>query len=212
MKNPWLSAGLTPAILLLGSLSTFASAEADHHAHRQHGAHEHGHAKLDIVQEGNTVQLMLESPAANIIGFEHAATTPEEKQKIEKAVELLKQGEKLFGFPTDAQCAQAEVEVESELTEFAEHHDEPEDHSEHAAHHDEPKDHSEHAAHHDEPESHSEFEVGYQFVCNTPAALDTLKVNIFKLFPLTKEIEVQLVTDKRQFATELSSQASTIHF
>lgn len=195
MKNPWLSAGLTPALFLLGSLSTFASAESDHDTHRQHGAHNHGHATLNIVQEGKTIQLMLESPAVNIVGFEHAATTPQEKQKIEKAVELLKQGEKLFGFPAAAQCVQAEVEVKSELTEFAAHHDEHEGHDEHDGH-----------------EGHSEFEVGYQFVCSKPAALNTLKVNIFKLFPLTEEIEAQIVTDQRQSATELSPQASTIHF
>jgi len=201
MKNLWLSAGLAPALFLFSSLSTSASTEVDHDTQRQHGAHDHGHATLNLVQEGKTIQLMLESPAVNIIGFEHAATTPQEKQKIEKALELLKQGEKLFSFPAATQCVQTEVEVESELTELAAHHDESKEES---------STHKE--SHHDEPEGHSEFEVNYQFVCNTPAALDTLKVHIFELFPLTEEIEAQVVTDKRQFATELSSQASTIHF
>ena len=207
MKNLWLSAGLAPALFLLGNLSTYASTEVDHDTQRQHGAHDHGHATLNLVQDGKTIQLMLESPAVNIIGFEHAATSPQEKQKIERALELLKQGEKLFGFPAATQCVQTGVEVESELTKFAAHHDESKEES--SAH----KESSTHKkSHHDEPEGHSEFEISYQFVCNTPAALDTLKVHIFEFFPLTEEIEAQLVTDKRQFATELSSQASTIHF
>ncbi len=197
MKNLSLSAGLAPALFLLCSLSASASTEADHDTQRQHGAHDHGHATLNLVQEGKTIQLMLESPAVNIIGFEHAAKTPQEKQKIENAIELLKQGEKLFGFPASAQCAQIEVEVESEHTELTEHHDESKE---------------EHESNHDEPESHSEFEVSYQFVCDAPTKLDTLKVHFFEFFPLTEEIEAQLVTEKRQFAAELSPQSSTINF
>lgn len=193
MKNLLLSAGLTPALLLLGSLYVSASTEVDHDTQRQHGAHDHGHATLNLVQEGKTIQLMLESPAVNIIGFEHAAKTPQEKQKIENAIERLKQGGKLFGFPAAAQCAQIKVELESE-------------HAEHDSHNDE------HESKDEEHESHSEFEVSYQFVCDAPTKLDTLKVHFFEFFPLTEEIEAQLVTEKRQFAAELSPQSSTINF
>lgn len=189
---------LSPAVLLLASMSSALSADDHEETHRQHDAHEHGHATLNLVQEGNTVQLLLESPAANILGFEHSPTNEEEQQSLDKAVSVLKQGEKMFTFPAMAKCEQKEVSLESELTEHETHH-------EGESHHE-----GEEESHHDEAEGHSEFEVTYQFSCATPAELNTIKVMVFEHFPLTDEIDAQIVTDKRQFSAELSSEASTI--
>ena len=39
--------------------------------HRQAGTHEHGVARLDLAQEGAQIDLHLESPAMNLLGYEH---------------------------------------------------------------------------------------------------------------------------------------------
>lgn len=43
------------------------------------GAHEHGHARLQMAVEENRIDLMLNSPAYNLAGFEHGARTEAEK-------------------------------------------------------------------------------------------------------------------------------------
>ncbi|UZE95486.1 DUF2796 domain-containing protein [Alkalimarinus alittae] len=170
-------------VSLISAPSLYASDHEDHHEHREHGAHNHGHATLSIVQEDNNVQLMLESPAANLIGFEHTPNTLEEKKMADKALITLRQGPMLFSFPPNAQCAQTSVEIESALTEHTEDHD-----------------------------SHSDITVSYQFACNNPSALKSIDVQVFTLFPLTEEIDAQIMTDKRQFAAELTAQQSIINF
>ena len=42
----------------------------------QPGPHEHGVASLNLVVDGNLVSLELDSPAANLVGFEHTPGTP----------------------------------------------------------------------------------------------------------------------------------------
>jgi hypothetical protein len=57
-----------------------AADEHDHdHEHGSLGAHEHGVARLDVAQEGTTLELDFNSPAMNIVGFEHAATSDADK-------------------------------------------------------------------------------------------------------------------------------------
>jgi len=188
--------------LLLTSLFmapvAFASNDDDHDDHRQHSAHNHGHSTLNIVQEGNNIELMLESPAINIVGFEHAPENKKEKQLVDTALETLKKGEQLFIFSPNAQCTQTGIEIESELAK----------HSGHEYEHEE----SEHKADEDEHEGHSDFVIHYQFNCDEPSSLKTLELQFFKLFPLTKEIDAQIVTDKRQFAAELSAEQSSVNF
>ncbi|MEX5543051.1 ZrgA family zinc uptake protein, partial [Pseudomonas poae] len=53
-----------------------AHAHEDHdHEHGSLGAHEHGVGRLNAVLDGQTLELELESPAMNLVGFEHLATT-----------------------------------------------------------------------------------------------------------------------------------------
>jgi len=53
-----------------------------HHDHDhevlQHSAHLHGHAELTLALEGRALEINLASPAANIVGFEHKATSSEQ--------------------------------------------------------------------------------------------------------------------------------------
>lgn len=188
------------ALLLTSLLITpVASASNEHHheSHRQHTAHNHGHSILNLVQEGQNVELIFESPAANIVGFEHNPTNQDEKQLINKALVTLKMGERLFVFSPDAQCTQTNIEIESNQTAHLTHDE-----------HEEPA----HKTHKDENPSHSDFIVHYQFKCDKPSQLKNLTLGLFELFPLTKEIEAQIVTDKRQFAAELSAQKPSINF
>lgn len=69
-----------------------------------------------------------------------------------------------------------------------------EDSSHQGEHHDE-----------DEHEQHSEFKAEYHFVCSKPNNLKQIDVLLFRVFPGIEHIEVQLLTDKKQTAMELTA-------
>ena len=82
-----------------------AHAHDDHdhdHAHGTLGAHEHGVAKLNAVLDGNTLELELDSPAMNLVGFEHAANSDADKAKVAAVRQQLEQPLKLFGLSAAA--------------------------------------------------------------------------------------------------------------
>ena len=84
-----------------------AQAHDDHdHAHGTLGAHEHGVATLNVVLDGNTLELELDSPAMNLVGFEHAATRDTDKAKVAAVRQQLEQPLKLFGVDQAAGCTE----------------------------------------------------------------------------------------------------------
>jgi len=97
----------------------------------------------------------------------------------------------------------------------AEHdHDEHHDHDSHAEHdHDEHHDHDSHAEHdhdehhdheHEEGSQHGSFTAQYTFHCDDISQLSSIDTSWFTHFPSTKEIDVNLLTDKQQTALELN--------
>lgn len=97
----------------------------EHHDDRESGldAHEHGHAKLNVVVDQAEVHIEFHVPAMNLVGFEHTPETPEQKEAIAGAVEQLEQADTLFEVDEAADCNFSAV--------TAEHH-EPEEGGEHS--------------------------------------------------------------------------------
>lgn len=96
----------------------------DHEHHHEHdsddftqlGAHVHGAASLTLVLEGNELQLALQSAAFNIVGFEQAPTTAEQKQEVALALDNLAQGS-WFTLNSDANCEIQGGDANTDLTE-----------------------------------------------------------------------------------------------
>jgi hypothetical protein len=167
-----------------------AADEHDHdHEHGSLGAHEHGVARLNAALDGQTLELELDSPAMNLVGFEHVAATDVDKAKVTAARARLEQPLALFSLPKAAGCGVENQELESPL--FG---DTPEAADEH---------------HHE----HSEIHARYQFTCATPSALKTLDLaNIFNSFPATQKIEVQLIGPNGQQGVEVTATAASLKF
>ena len=70
------------------ALLPLAAAHAAHDEHEHHdehaslAAHEHGAAQLNVALEGQRLELALESPAMNLVGFEHAAVSTSDKAAV----------------------------------------------------------------------------------------------------------------------------------
>ncbi|MDO7898836.1 DUF2796 domain-containing protein [Pseudomonas citrulli] len=169
--------------------------EHDHdHEHGSLGAHEHGVARLNASLDGQTLELELDSPAMNLVGFEHAATSDADKAKVAAVRAKLEKPAALINL-ADAKCTLEQQELESPL--FG---DEP-DHEEHADDDD------------DEHHEHSEIHAHYQFRCVAPGALTHLDLApLFKTFPATQKILVQLIGPSGQQGGEVTAKAPALKF
>lgn len=183
--------------LALLPLAVAHGADEHDHEHGSLGAHEHGVGRLNAALDGQTLELELESPAMNLVGFEHAATSDADKAKVAATRARLEKPLALFNLPPAAGCVVAGQELESPL--FGDKPDADEDHDEDAK--------DEH--HHD----HSEIHAHYHFTCATPGALKTLDLaNIFNTFPATQKIQVQLIGPSGQQGVEVTAKAAALKF
>ncbi|MEX2453291.1 MAG: DUF2796 domain-containing protein [Rhodospirillaceae bacterium] len=176
---------------------------------REHGAHVHGLGHLNIAIEGDRVEIELEAPGADIVGFEHAPKEPAERAAVAKAIEKLKDGAGLFVFPDPAGCrlAMSEARSTAGYRDAKEHggtagHGHGHGHSH--AHGDGKKE--EHA------EAHSEFRAHYRFACERGDALTGMEVRLFEVFPAAREFAVQAVTAGGQTSGELTREAPRLKF
>lgn len=177
----------TGTLALLASLMA-APLSADEHAHaaehEQHGAHEHGVATLSLATGEAGLEIMLESPAANLLGFEHTATSAADKQKLADVKLKLEAGADLFAINAEAGCALKDAEIVSALLE---NEGQPND------------------APHAEAETHNDMDVTWAFACTQPAELKEVTVKLFSAFPDgVQTIRAEWVTDKGASARELT--------
>lgn len=139
----------TLATSALSSLLLCNSAMAESHTgHTEHAAHEHGAARLTIATTDAGMEITLESPAANIFGFEHLASDDADHKTIHQAVNKLKAGETLLIADSSAACTLASVDIESAQVDA--HSKEKHGDDEHDAHQDEHDAHEAHDEHHDD--------------------------------------------------------------
>ena len=79
---------------------------------RELGAHQHGHAVLQVALEGNMVEMAFEVPGESIVGFEHAPETDEQRTAVDEASTQLSDPLALFTVPTEAGCEVSSSAVE----------------------------------------------------------------------------------------------------
>lgn len=138
----------------------------------------------------------------NLVGFEHAATSAADKAKVAAARKQLENPLALFNLPKAAGCVISTQELNSPL--FG---DKPE------ADHDDDDDHDAKDGAHEHHHDHSEIHAHYQFTCATPTALSNLDLTqVFKTFPATQKIQVQLIGPSGQQGVEATPQAATLKF
>jgi hypothetical protein len=172
---------------------------------RQLDAHEHGVGQLDIAFDGKQISMELHAPGADIVSFEYAAESAEDRAKVDAAVAILARPSDLFVLTEAAGCTivQASAELESEEGQ-ADHEDEHDDH--------EDDDHQD--ADHQEKNvgeaGHTEFHAEYLLACADPGAVTEITFTYFDVFPNALEVEVQLISNKGATSFEVERDAPTL--
>lgn len=162
--------------------------EGRDHPHGGEKAHVHGVASLNLVLADQRVNIELDSPAANIVGFEHAPATEAEHKALNAVVDKLRDVDRLFVFDGAAGCRLGDIKIASALLE-AEHSDNGHRHG-----HEEER----------EEERHADFRAAYFFDCRDPARLERLTVGLFEGFPGMESLRVQFIIGDKQGGAELN--------
>ncbi|TMV10021.1 DUF2796 domain-containing protein [Ruegeria sediminis] len=160
-------------------------------------AHVHGAGTVGIAFSGSDFSLSLEAPGADIVGFEHAAVTAEDRDLVQAAISDLAKPLTLFVVSDEAGCTVKSANVSVAMSQIGEHETEG-DHSGEAT---EEHDHSEHAE--DHAAVHSEFHAEYVMTCQNIDAIDGIRFDYFERFPNAQELDVQVVSPKGARAYEI---------
>jgi len=172
-------------------------------------AHEHGSARLLVVREQGELTIEFESPAYNLLGFEHVPTSNEQIAEKDRVLTILNDPQNIIGLPDDAGCNNTSMDVEWSAEEHDDHAGHKDDDDDHAGHKDDDhaghKDHDDHAG---EGETHSEFHLTYVYKCGDHVESITLKA--FEHFPALEKVSAEFVHDEGQGGASLDPNSPTL--
>lgn len=185
--------------LLLAAAAFGVQANHDEHDSHGHGAHEHGHGHLNLVFDGNQLMIELQAPAADLVGFEHAAKSDEEKAQYAKAVAQLKQPDALLRFDPAAGCTLTQQALQAAKEDHDHDHD-----------HDHQKSDGKHDEHQHDDAGHADMGAMYTYTCAEPAKLTGLEATLFSVYPSLEKLSVQGILPSGQTAAELTPSANKL--
>jgi len=175
---------------------------------RELGAHEHGAAELMIAWSSSDVAIDLETPSYNILGFEYAPSSDEEKALLAESMAALESGELLTLSP-DAGCTVISVDIQTSFEEKGHNEDEEGHNEDEEGHNEDEEGHNEDEEGHNEDdhdeEIHSDIDVSYNLECEQPENIASLDASqLFAQFPNFEDIQVQWISDTEQSAADLT--------
>lgn len=196
-----------PFALLPLAIAHAADSHDEHtEEHASLGTHEHGVGRLNVALDGSALELELENPSMNLVGFEHAAKTAVDQATVAAAKADLQKPLSLFALPAAANCVVSKVELHSPL--FGDKADADEDHD---------HDHDDHAKgdgdEHEHEHHHSEIHASYQLTCSEPSKLANLDLTpLFKRFTGLHQVQAQLIGPNGQQGGDLTPQSPRLNF
>jgi hypothetical protein len=169
--------------LVLGFMCV-AGSQAIADEFRSRGVHEHGSATVNIAVQDATLEIALHSPAINVIGFEHAPRSPEEKDALAKANRAFGSPQGLFSIPASAACESTDVTLVPIIYE----HDG------------------------DQPNAvHADYDVSYRFHCAHTDQLGWIDIRLFEQMKGMRKIVASVVTAALQAQTLLTPDNTRVH-
>ena len=185
-----MSRGVCLVVLVLAvAASTVSGANQD--------AHVHGEGRVQIAIDGRLIFIALQSPGADIVGFEHAARSSAEKAAVATALSRLGDPLKIMRFDSAADCrvrrATAGIDVDED------EHDEHDQQGQKAAH----EEHGERGHEDHAEEAHGSFSAEYEIECADIGALRVIEFTYFRHFAAAQMLDVVLVDDSRQIQVDL---------
>ncbi|MEO1720483.1 MAG: DUF2796 domain-containing protein [Pseudomonadota bacterium] len=200
------------ALMLAGPASAGSKHSHGHSHSHDHGketkhtdeaAHVHGSGKMNIAIDGNKMTVELTAPSDDILGFEHKAKTKAEKKTKASASKTLNAFAKIVSVPSGAGCTVSDADIEFTA--------DGDDHHGHSHGHSHSHDHGKKKAKKAEAEAeHSDVVATYQVSCKNPEQLTTINLPYFEAFPRARELDINVITGKGQYAFEIEKASAKL--
>jgi hypothetical protein len=153
---------------------------------RSRGVHEHGSATVDVAVQDATLDIALHSPAINVIGFEHAPRSAEERTALAQANRVFSSPQGLFMIPPKAACVPTSVTLMPIAYEQDGDDDKPN-------------------------APHADYDVSYRFHCAHADQLGWIEVRLFEQMKGMRKIVANVVTPALQAQSLLTPDNARIH-
>jgi hypothetical protein len=171
-------------------------------------AHTHGLAHMNILYEAGQLLVELETPAANMLGFEHMPQNTKEWQQLNKLKHKLNRAENIIVLTPSCELKNVDVELP-----FSEEKEAKSDkHNEHSNQHhatDEHPTQQNNEAHDEHQDAHQNIHLNYTWQCNEVLP-PILYIPVFNHFSGFEKIKVQWVSNGKQGALELTKDHTTL--
>jgi hypothetical protein len=149
----------------------------------QHAAHEHGKVTINIALDGRELVVELDSPAVNVVGFEHKPRTEAERAVVRDAAAMFDSGRGLLGTPKEAACLFQRTELKAPQWDSTQVP----------------------PTHHEEHEHHTDYEVRLIYRCNAPPRPAWIEPWLLDRLRGVTEARVNVVTPSGQSSETVGS-------
>lgn len=140
--------------------------------HQEHINHIHGLSEIQLAIEDEEIAIHFQSPASNIVGFEHLAKSSKEIEQVKNAKAILSTPTSLFSF-NGANC-----KAISSLIDVSGLMGTQDGHTQHS--------------------THKEMTADYHFNCESASNLKSINIDLFTRFPNITNIKAQWVSTTGQ--------------
>ncbi len=159
------------------------------------GAHQHGQALLQVAAEGQAMDVMLSSPAFNLLGFEYSPRSEAEHSRQDQVRDWLSSTPLLRLTEGNCQVTAGQIDLHDDgSTEKHEHEAEHADEHEHEPHGDE----------HQATTTHRDVEVSQTIRCDRPVAGQEIGSPLLEQFTNLEELRVEWLSEHGLGSSELS--------
>jgi len=171
-------------------------------SHQNPVAHTHGLARMTVLYEAGQLLIELETPAANMLGFQHSPQNTEQWRQLSQLKKSLNAPENIIGLKPSCMVQRVDVRLPFQEREEAKiisvqptaekpaHHEQPED--AHKGYNDAKSRYNETSQ-----DVHQDFYVSYAWHCIGPTP-PIIQVHLFSLHPSFEKIQAQWVGISKQ--------------
>ena len=146
-------------------------------------AHVHGRASLQLAGEGAMLEVVLESPAVNIVGFEHQPRNDTQRERVAQAAARFR-AEPLVRLLDAEGCFVKHASVASGLVQANQ-------------------------GDHDHEEGHASFEVIQRLECDGGSLSGPVQATVMEAFEGIEQLQVEWLSEGGQGAATLTRQQMT---
>ena len=189
------------ATLAAAALTVLCATGVQAQVHK-HGAHQHGVAKLAVAVDGPMLEITLESPLDNLLGFERAPRTNAEREAVRKMAQRFHAPAGLYTPTAAAQCTPQGAELASDVLDPALLAAGAAAAAAGTA--------SSAAPAAKAGDGHADLDATVRFQCANPAALKGVEVGLFKAFPKFRQIDAAVATGSGQRGSKLTTRQSSL--